>query len=238
MFDRVGRGEEVALRRRAGALLMTAATIALPAGVMFALATLAVQQVLAPPDPPAPMVFLDAPPEPPLSAPAAPPPMRHGTPDADAEPAPPPVAPEDPKPPRDDLSPKIAGNIGDPKGPPVGDDHGKKAGTGLGSGTGDRPGDGDGHGKIVRFEDLELKRKYDPIYPAAARSLALGDHRCVATLHISSEGVPTDVTVTGCPDVFHAETKAALMRWRFYPVRAGKTPVATVTAVGITYKLD
>ncbi len=237
MFDQVGRGEDVALRRRASALMMTGLTVAVPAGILFGLATVVVHDTLQAPEPAPPMVFVAPPELNPLEAPAAPPPARRGTADAASPAVAPPVATDTPKPLSDLVPPKVVGSLGNPKGSDLGDDKGKLGGEPLSAGTGDR-GAGASRSVVVRFDELELKRKIEPDYPVAAKGLSLGEQHCVATVRISEEGVPTRVDVRGCPEVFHAETRSALLKWRFYPVRAGKTPVSTITTVGVRYRLD
>jgi hypothetical protein len=145
--------------------------------------------------------------------------------------------PDDPAPLTPVVPDKVVGQAGDPEGDDHGAVNGKPGGKPLGTGTGDGDGPGGGGVKRIEFGDLEVKRRFEPIYPAAAKSMGLGDVRCDAVVRISSEGVPTEVTVRGCPEVFHAETREALLRWRFYPVRAGKTPVSTMTSFSVAYRL-
>jgi hypothetical protein len=77
-----------------------------------------------------------------------------------------------------------------------------------------------------------------PEYPDAARSLGLGEQKCFARVEISAEGEPVNVTITGCPAVFHPETEAAMWGWRWYPVRLDGQKTAVVTTISVLYRLD
>jgi outer membrane biosynthesis protein TonB len=49
----------------------------------------------------------------------------------------------------------------------------------------------------------------------------MGEERCIAAVIIDVKGKPKGVEVSGCPSVFHAEVKRAMMAWRFYPYKSG-----------------
>ncbi len=239
MFDDVGKSEALATRSRFGALGMTAGSLALLAGVVFGVATLVVQEALAPPAPDAEVVFLPEEELPPLDVPSAPPPPARGAVERDVPTEPvSDVPPEDPQPLDAVVPDRVVDSAGAPDGHDLGVLDGRIGGVPDGDGDGTGPPGGGGDVLQTTFSDLEIKRRVEPVYPPAAKGMALGDQRCVAEVRISSEGVPTDVEVRGCPEAFHAATREALSKWRFYPVRAGKRPVETVTSFGVSYRLD
>ena len=82
-----------------------------------------------------------------------------------------------------------------------------------------------------------MRRRVEPAYPRVARGLALKDQHCLATVRINKAGVPINVAVERCPSVFHAETKRALMKWRWVPLRTKRANVTVRTTIAITYKL-
>ena len=65
----------------------------------------------------------------------------------------------------------------------------------------------------------------------------LGDQVCKARVFIDEKGVPYDVKVEDCPKVFHAATRAAMLKWRWYPPKAGREKVKAQVVIGIRYKL-
>jgi protein TonB len=91
--------------------------------------------------------------------------------------------------------------------------------------------------KVFHHSELEAKKKVQPEYPEAALSLNLGDQRCMARVFIDEEGVPYDVIVEKCPNVFHPVTKETILKWRWYPPKDGKNKVKAQTTIGVTYKM-
>ncbi len=91
--------------------------------------------------------------------------------------------------------------------------------------------------KVFHHSELEAKKKVQPEYPEAALSLNLGDQRCMVRVFIDEEGVPYDVIVEKCPNVFHPVTKETILKWRWYPPKDGKNKVKAQTTIGVTYKM-
>jgi outer membrane biosynthesis protein TonB len=92
--------------------------------------------------------------------------------------------------------------------------------------------------RVFHHSELEVKKRINPEYPEAARALQIGDQRCLAKVFIDEEGVPYDVIVETCPKVFHDDTKAAILKWRWYPPKDGKNRVKAQTTIAVTYKLN
>lgn len=117
---------------------------------------------------------------------------------------------------------------GDGEGPPC---PGGRCGKGEGTGGG-----GEGGVRVFHHSELEVKRRVDPEWPAAATQLSLGEQRCLARVSIDEEGVPYAVDVESCPKIFHAPTREALLRWRWYPPKDGKRKIRAATTIAITYR--
>jgi len=116
---------------------------------------------------------------------------------------------------------------GDPDGVPDGSPLGVPGGTDGGTGSGPR---------TVHHRDVEVKRQRKPVYPEAARGMDLGDQSCVATLFISTKGVPYRVHVEACPPVFQDAAERALTEWRFYPYRAAGKATKAQFRLKITFR--
>ena len=64
----------------------------------------------------------------------------------------------------------------------------------------------------------------------------MGEELCRATIVINEKGKPSEVTVEGCPSVFHGEVKRALMAWRFYPYKLGGKAMQARFVMPIRFK--
>ena len=148
-----------------------------------------------------------------------------------------PGVPDDLKEPLDEVirdavqPPGVDGGVdgGDPDGEIGGRHGGEVGGTGTELG-GTAP-------TAFHHSDLETKRRVQPVYPKAAKSMNLGQQRCKALVKIDASGSPYDVQVEDCPVVFHAPTREALLKWRWYAPRDGRQKVAAQTVITITYTL-
>ncbi len=85
--------------------------------------------------------------------------------------------------------------------------------------------------------ELEVKKQSMPKYPDAAKEMGLGDQSCMVKVYIDEAGVPYQASVENCPKVFHAPTKAAIMKWRWYPPRVKRQKVKAQTLIVFRYKL-
>lgn len=234
MFESIGRDPDTdAGRRRKVALGLTLASIGLVAALVVGATALWARPPAAPTlAPELPWILVENVAEPDDPEPP-PPPVRGGGrrlgDDVDAPPQPPTLPPEAPGPGPVPDDPEGPGGAPDGSclNPPCG-------------GEGDAPeGEGDGDDRSAGRHDLppHVRRRTDPDYPKAARQASLGDQRCVARVRIDEDGVPYDVTVDGCPRVFHDATRDALMSWRWYPARRGKERVPAQLTVGVTYTM-
>jgi len=248
MFDNVGRDlDEEAGKRQAQSLLISVLGLGAVVGFLVGLtAYTAADLVLEPVDDGemAPVVIAldaEATPELPSLPPPPPPPAAAKAevePDVEPEPEPDPdSSPDDLKEPLDEVirdavqPPGVDGGVdgGDPDGEIGGRHGGEVGGTGTELG-GTAP-------TAFHHSDLETKRRVQPVYPKAAKSMNLGQQRCKALVKIDASGSPYDVQVEDCPVVFHAPTREALLKWRWYAPRDGRQKVAAQTVITITYTL-
>lgn len=249
MFDHIGKDpDEEANRRRATSLLLTIIGFGGAIGFSIGLAAYTAVEVLLedPFDDEMIEVVMediemdDAPPPPP---PPPPPPAAAAADEPEEE-----EEPDDPQPDEmdeeiEELDEKVeeeiksdvkpAGVVGGVEGGQVG---GVVGGV-LGGVEGGVLGGQLGGVRVFHHSELEVKRRSDPVYPKSAKELNLGNQRCIAKVFIDEKGVPYDVMVEDCPKVFHSATKEAILKWRWYPPRAGKTKTKAQTTIGITYKL-
>lgn len=90
--------------------------------------------------------------------------------------------------------------------------------------------------KVVHHSEVEVKKRVQPDYPSAARGMAMGAQRCLATVYIDEKGEPFKVEIDKCPKVFHPNTEEALLKWRWYPYRADGQKLKVKTKIAVTYK--
>ncbi len=235
-------------RRVAGAATLAVAA----AGVLLASysgATPALEE--APDEPPmtlfeAELVEAVAPPAPAAGGGSPAPPRPTARPAAAPAPTPPEPEPEpgtmaDPT----DSAPAVA-DLAPPEGPEdpsgTGDPEGAGPGTGgKGPGTGHGPGTGPGLGSGGGFMDVPAatpRRKIYPVYPPAASEMGLREARCGVRFEVDHRGHPVDVSVMGCPQVFHVPTREAALKWRFYPVKVGGQAVPARFTLVVRYTAD
>jgi hypothetical protein len=87
-------------------------------------------------------------------------------------------------------------------------------------------------------EGMVLRRRLSPAYPRAARSMRLGAQRCLVDVLVDARGEPTEVSVTGCPAVFHPGTRSAILQWRWYPRRGRDGASPWRTQLSVVYRMD
>lgn len=78
------------------------------------------------------------------------------------------------------------------------------------------------------------RRRVSPRFPLEA----YGVHptaTCMAVLYLDARGRPEEVSVSRCPQVFHAPTVRALRRWRFEPPTVEGEPVESRFGIRIRY---
>lgn len=227
MFDSIGRDlDEEANKRSAisfgitvGGLGMIA--LGFVAASYFVVKTVA-PQLLLPED--MVEVMLD---EEILEAPPPPPPPPSSAPEEDEEEEPDEMIEE-----IKELEEKIEKEVKakkEPAGPKGGVEGGVIGGVEGGTVGGTGP-------MVMHSSKLTVKKQVQPIYPAAAETLNLGDQRCRARVFIDETGRVYDVRVETCPKVFHTATQSALMQWRYYPPKSGKDKVKAQILIGVTFK--
>jgi hypothetical protein len=96
----------------------------------------------------------------------------------------------------------------------------------------------EGQIKVFRPAELRVRSRVPLKYPAAARSLELGDHRCLAKVFIDEGGVPYDVLVEGCPEAFFQDTRGTILEWRWNPPMDQGGPTRAMTTLAVTYRMS
>lgn len=89
--------------------------------------------------------------------------------------------------------------------------------------------------RTFHHSDLQIKRRVDPVYPDAALDMNLGEQLCRVRVVIDETGTPNKVIAENCPKVFQASAEEALMKWRWYPAKAGRDKVSAQFLLNIKY---
>ena len=110
---------------------------------------------------------------------------------------------------------------------------GTAAGQEAGSKAGSEPQDDAPAEEISRPRAV---RRVAPHFPDEALAANISFVECLATVSVDVAGSPTNVIVSGCPDLFFESVEDALMRWRFEPTMADGAPVATEFELTIYFK--
>lgn len=129
-------------------------------------------------------------------------------------------------------------------GSPDGDIDGDPTSTHVGTpGTGttdcgeDCGGPPTGGPMAIHWTEVQAKRRVAPEYPDQARDMDLGEVSCKVLMTIDERGRTTGVQMKSCPAVFHKSAEQALMKWTFYPAKAGGKSVPAQFLLSIRYKL-
>lgn len=250
MFDNIGRDlDEEARKRGATSLFLTTSSIVAAIGLVVGVgAYIVVDEIIEVQEPPR-FVELFEPEEDPASLPPLPA-LPKGTSEPEAQTTPP--APDTMVDKIEELTKEVDDHIAEvnkPQGIADGDENGDPDGAkdGVPRGTGEKPGDGSGRCgtpgaapcvRVFHHSELEARRKTNPEYPESARALNIGEQRCLVTVYIDEEGTPYDASVANCPSAFHEESKAAILQWRWYPPKDGKSRVKAQTTIAINYRLN
>jgi len=96
------------------------------------------------------------------------------------------------------------------------------------------------HGGVRTFHhsEIQAKKRVMPKYPDAAKSLNLGNQRCMARVFIDEKGVPYQVRIDRCPKVFAVGLEPTLMQWRWYPAKVDGQRVKAQFLIAVNYKLQ
>jgi len=97
---------------------------------------------------------------------------------------------------------------------------------------------GTGVGRMVSYRDVKIKVPANLMYPNEAKPLNLGNQQCHVTVSIDPKGVPEDVRVKNCPEVFHAEVKRAMRKARWWPYKTGGSKQRAQFTFLITFRLS
>ena len=235
MFDHVGIDpDKEAGKRRAQSVGITLLTAGLTIGGSIVLATYTAVQILPDLLDDMEMVELvmediveEAPPPPP------PPPPGPEEEEEDEEDE---AEPDEMDEEIEELDKEPEKEVKDAKGAPKGEEGGVVGGV-IGGVVGGVVGGQLSGVHVLHHSEVEVKKRTDPRYPKSAKDMNLGDQRCLAKVFIDESGAPYKVLVENCPKVFHGETQAAIMKWRWYPPRVGREKVKAQITIAINYKV-
>lgn len=90
----------------------------------------------------------------------------------------------------------------------------------------------------IHYGVVHVKSRVAPRYPKEARKQRLGDVRCLSKVKIAEDGVPYDVAVENCPDVFHDATHEAILKWRWHPPLMDGHPVKAQVTIGVNFRRE
>ena len=249
MFDNIGTDlDEEANKRRAASLFLTTGSCTALLGLVIGFGAYTTAEAIFTPEPEAPVVLLDdeeAIPDDPLPPPP-PPPLKGRADVEDPTETTPDDLVADPK----ELDKVVPDKIVDqpePEGTEDGHENGHE--DGVDGGTPGNPpctpgvdceprGKGGPPVKIFHHRELQTKRRITPRYPESARAMGIDGERCFVKVFIDEKGTPYDAQVEGCDERFHASSREAILKWRWYSPRDGKRRVKAQTTIAITYKLD
>lgn len=245
VFDNIGKDlDEEANKRRAASFMITILGMGGAVGLFVGVTAYTATQVLMEPEQLAEMVELieeevlpdDAPPPPP---PPPPPPAAAADEESEETEVTPDDMVEDVKELKEEVKDEMKSDV-----KPAGVEGGVEGGV-VGGVVGGVMGGIEGGVlggqlsgvRVFHHSELEVKKRVEPVYPDAARDLNLGEQRCIVKVFIDEEGVPYDVSVDQCPNVFDTPTREAILKWRWYPPKDGKNRVKAQTTIGITYRM-
>lgn len=243
MFDTVGTTRDAEAGRRSLASALISA-LALGSALAFVTAVGAYTAVVRPVPPPAPddgaivELILD---EPALTPdlPAPPPPPAAAAPEPDPTPETPDELVDDPPVLDEPIERPLADGArpaGDPDGVTDGHPDGEVGGVRNGTPGGDPDGRPGGGGPAhVHHSEIVPRVRVLPDYPAAAEAMALGEQVCKVTVTMDGRGVPSRAEVAGCPAVFHAGARDALLRWRWMVPRSLGRESALQTVIAVRF---
>jgi protein TonB len=246
MFDNIGKDlDEEANKRRAASLLITVLGLGGITGVVLGITAYTATQVIANSELAAEMVELieeeinldDAPPPPP--PPPPPPAAADASEEEETEDTPDEMV-EEIKELKEEVKEEMksdakpAGVEGGVEGGVAGGVVGGVQGGIVGGVVGGQLGGG---GVVVHQTDLQVKKRFTPEYPEAARSLNLGDQRCLVKVFIDEEGVPYNAQVEQCPKVFEDNAREGVLKWRWYPYKVEGRKVKVQTTIAFMYRM-
>ena len=242
MFDNIGKDlDEEANKRRAASLFFTLSGLGAIVGLAVGIGAYTAAEVLMDSNLDQEMVeILDQVMEDALPPPPPPPPPPAAAQEEEVEKPEPDEMVDEVKELQEEVKQEIKDDI-KPAGAEAGVEGGVEGGViggVVGGVVGGQLGGTLGGVRVFHHSELEVKKRVNPEYPEAARALNIGDQRCLAKVFIDEEGVPYDVQVESCPKVFFEDTKAAILKWRWYPPKDGKNKVKAQTTIAITYKLN
>ena len=239
MFDDIGAVNDEGRRRRQAETGLLTFALTGGFGVVVGMLVTLTPKLADPPRDPIVLGPLVEPEEVIVAAVAPPPPRagrRDGTDRADAssddpiEPVPTPEIFEDPTIVRSNSEPK-----GDPNGVINGRDDGIVGGTNHGDCPPNKTCGSTGSG-TVRSLRPRLKWPVEPIYPHEARTLGIPVQTCDVRVDVNRKGRAEAIHISGCPPVFHEETRRAMARSRWHKFDAPLGTVAQFT-VRVTFHL-
>lgn len=88
---------------------------------------------------------------------------------------------------------------------------------------------------VVAPVDIQWRVRPLPIFPREGLSLGAMEEQCSVHLVVSAEGVPSDIRVSGCQEVFGKAAAENVSDWRAHPHREGGVAVPFQTTMIVRF---
>ena len=89
----------------------------------------------------------------------------------------------------------------------------------------------------THWSKVKYKRMPQFRFPDAAKQLNMTEEVCKVRFFIDEKGIPYDIAIEECPEVFHAEIEEKAYKARFYPYKSGSQPAKAQFVLTIRFKL-
>jgi hypothetical protein len=97
-------------------------------------------------------------------------------------------------------------------------------------------------GAVLSHSELKVRRRVRPKYPVEALGVPAFSKPegvdCKVRIYIDETGTPYDLRFEGCPLVFHASAREAVMRWRWKPAQVNGEIVKAQFLLNVKYKVS
>lgn len=90
-------------------------------------------------------------------------------------------------------------------------------------------------GIVVAPRDIQWRVQPFPAYPRAGLGVGAVEERCTVQVVVSAEGVPSDIRVSGCQELFGTTAAESVAQWRAHPHREDGVAVPFQTTMTVRF---